>query len=193
VSGTDGSGATSPKLRRIEFVLIAAVADNGVIGLGGDMPWRLKADLQHFRRLTMGKPVVMGRKTYQSIGKPLDGRSTIVASRDPALAIPGILVAPSFAHALGAAHGDALRRAASEIIIAGGAEIYAQAMPLADRLEITHVHARPDGDTLFPPIDPAIWRQVDRKEPPGQRAEPAFTWATYARLAAGAGPADNHR
>ena len=192
MSGTDGSAGSSSQLRRVEIVLIAAVADNGVIGQGGGMPWRLSSDLQHFRRLTMDKPVVMGRKTYLSIGKPLDGRTTIVASRDPSLAIPGALVAPSLAHALAAARGDALRRAASEIVIAGGAEIYAQAMALADRLEITHVHARPDGDTLFPRIDPAIWREVDRKEPPGQSAEPAFTWATYARLAAGSGRANNH-
>jgi dihydrofolate reductase len=176
----------------MQLVLIAAVADNGVIGQGGDMPWRLKADLQHFRRLTMGRPVVMGRKTYLSIGKPLAGRTTIVASRDLSLAIPGALVVPSFAHALTAARGDALRRAASEIIIAGGADIYAQAMPLADRLEVTHVHARPDGDTVFPPIDPAVWREVERREQPAQTAEPALTWATYERLAAGAGQADNH-
>ena len=170
----------------MQLVLVAAVADNGVIGQGGGMPWRLKADLQHFRRLTMGKPVVMGRKTYLSIGKPLAGRTTIVASRDPSLAIPGALVVPSFAHALAAARGDALRRAVSEITIAGGADIYAQAMPLADRLEITHVHARPEGDTLFPPIDPTIWREVDRNEQPAQSAEPAFTWATYVRLPAAA-------
>src|SRR5438876_914538 len=148
---TDGSAATSPKLRRVKLVLVAAVADNGVIGQGGDMPWRLQADLQHFCRLTMGKPVVMGRKTYLSIGKPLAGRTTIVISRDPSLAIPGAIVTASFERALAVARGDALRRAVSEIIIAGGADIYAQAMPLADRLEITHVHARPDGDTVFPP------------------------------------------
>ena len=175
------------------IVLIAAVADNGVIGQSGGMPWRLAADLAHFRRLTMGKPVVMGRKTYLSIGQPLAGRTTIVTSRDPALAISGAVVAPSLAHALDVARGDALRRAACEIIIAGGADIYAQAMPLADRLEITHVHARPDGDTVFPPIDPAMWHEVDRNDPPSQGAEPTFTWVTYARLPAGAGLADNHR
>src|SRR5438309_7774117 len=129
-------------MQRVPLVLVAAVADNGVIGQGGGMPWRLSSDLQHFRRLTMGKPVVMGRKTYLSIGKPLVGRTTIVASRDPSLAIPGALVAPSLAHALDAARGDALRRGACEIIVAGGAEIYAQALPFADRLEITRVPAR---------------------------------------------------
>jgi dihydrofolate reductase len=174
------------------IVLVAAVADNGVIGQGGDMPWRLKSDLQRFRRLTTGKPVVMGRKTYLSIGKPLAGRTTIVASRDQSLAIPGALVVPSFVHALATARGDALRRSVGEIIIAGGADIYAQAMPLADRLEITHVHARPDGDTLFPRIDPAVWREVARDEQPAQGGDPAFTWATYARRAAG-GAGDNHR
>src|SRR5262245_41722377 len=131
-----------------QVVLIAAVADNGMIGQGGDLPWRLKSDLAHFRALTMGRPVVMGRKTYLSIGKPLAGRTTIVVSRDPALAIAGAVVAPSIARALAAARGDALRRSVGEIMVAGGADIYAQTMPLADRLEITHVHARPAGDTL---------------------------------------------
>src|SRR5205085_12692521 len=100
------------------------------------MPWRLSADLQHFRHLTMGKPVVMGRKTYLSIGKPLAGRTTIVASRDPALAIPGAIVVSSLERALVVARGDALRRGVGEIIIGGGADIYGQAMPFADRLEI---------------------------------------------------------
>ncbi len=169
------------------ITLLAAVADNGVIGRAGGMPWRLKADLAHFRAVTMGKPVVMGRRTYVSIGQPLKGRTTIVVSRDPALAIAGALVAPNLPQALDAARGDALRRLAGEIIIAGGADLYAQAMALACRLDITHVQARPEGDTFFPEIEPAVWREIDRKEAPAQAGEPAFAWVTYERRAAGGG------
>ena len=163
------------------LVLVAAVADNGVIGQGGDMPWRLAADLKHFRSLTMGRPVVMGRKTFISIGKPLAGRTTIVTSRDQALAIPGVVVTASLDHALAVARGDASRRGVGEIVIAGGADIYAQTMPLADRLEITHVRARPAGDTVFPTIDPAVWRELGRNEPPALPEGPAFVWVSYVR------------
>jgi dihydrofolate reductase len=144
------------------IVLVAAVAENGVIGRGGVMPWRLKSDMAHFRALTMGKPVVMGRTTYLSLAvKPLPGRTNIVVSRDPAFTAPGVLVARSFEAALEAARGDALRRSA-DIMVIGGADIYAQAMPLSRRLEITQVHMSPDGDTHFPAIDPAIWRETAR-------------------------------
>ena len=143
-------------------MLVAAVADNGVIGQGGGLPWRLKSDMQHFRAVTMGKPVVMGRKTFLSIGKPLKGRSNIVVSRDPQFAAPGMLVAPSIEAALAAARGDALRRGADAIAVIGGADLYAQIMDRADRLVITHVHLQPEGDTKFPTIDPLHWRERER-------------------------------
>ena len=108
----------------MDIALVAAVAENGVIGRGNALPWRLKSDMGHFRELTMGKPVVIGRKTYLSIGKPLKGRTTIVVSRDPAFAAPGVLVAPNLDDALTAARGDALRRGAEAIIVAGGGDIY---------------------------------------------------------------------
>ena len=127
------------------IILVAAVAENGVIGSGNALPWRLRSDMQHFRALTMGKPVIMGRKTYLSIGKPLSGRTTIVVSRDREFAAPGVVVAPSLDAALVAARGDALRRRADAIVVAGGAEIYAQAMPLASRLVITQRARRVDG------------------------------------------------
>src|SRR5256885_8844176 len=130
-----------------QIVLIAAVAENGVIGRGGTMPWRLKSDMQHFRALTMGKPVVMGRKTYESLHiKPLPGRTNIVVTRDANFTAPGVLVAPSLETALQAARGDALRRGC-DIMVIGGAEIYPRAMPLADRLEITQIHMQPAGDS----------------------------------------------
>jgi len=151
--------ATAPAL-----VLIAAVADNGVIGQGGGLPWRLKSDLRNFRAITMGKPVVMGRKTYLSIGKPLAGRTNIVVSRNRDFAAPGVMVAPGIEAALVAARGDARRRSADAIAVIGGAELYAHMIGFADRLVITHVHLRPDGDTMFPVIDPALWREVERSE-----------------------------
>jgi len=166
----------------MDIVILAAVAENGVIGRGNALPWRLKSDMQHFRAVTMGKPVVMGRKTYLSIGKPLRGRTTIAVSRDPAFAAAGVLVAPNFDAALAAARGDALRRGCDEIIVAGGAAIYVQALPLAARLLITEVHERVDGDAYFPAIDPKIWREVARSErQPAADDEVAFAFVSYGR------------
>ena len=169
--------ATAPAL-----VLVAAVADNGVIGQGGGLPWRLKSDLRNFRAVTMGKPVVMGRKTYLSIGKPLAGRTNIVVSRNRDFAAPGIVVAPGIAEALAAARGDALRRPADAIAVIGGAELYALVIGQADRLVITHVHLRPAGDTMFPVIDPALWREATRSpHDPGPDDAAAFTVLVYER------------
>ena len=153
----------------IQLILVAAVAENGVIGQGGTLPWRLKSDMAHFRAITLGKPVVMGRKTYQSLSrKPLPGRTNIVVSRDRSFTAPGILVAPSVEAALAAARGDALRRSADAIAVIGGADLYAQTMTLADRLVITRVHLQPAGDTVFPPIDPKVWREAERMRAPGR-------------------------
>src|SRR4051794_20458352 len=163
------------------ITLIAAVAENGVIGRAGGMPWRLKADFAHFRKRTMGKPVVMGRRTYESIGRPLDGRTTIVVSRDRALTISGVVVAPSLAHALETARGEALRRGVDKIMVAGGADIYSQSIGLADTLDITHVQVSPEGDTCFPRIESALWREIERNPAPGEAGMPAFAWVTYER------------
>jgi dihydrofolate reductase len=166
----------------IDVILLAAVSQNGVIGRGNALPWRLKSDMQHFRALTLGRPVIVGRKTYLSIGKPLPGRTTIVVSRDRAFAAPGIVAAPSLDAALAAARGDALRRGAHAIVVAGGADVYAQVMPLATRLAITHVHKRVKGDARFPTIDPQVWREIAREErEPGAEDEAAFAFVTYER------------
>jgi dihydrofolate reductase len=165
-----------------EIVLLAAVAENGVIGRGSGLPWRLKSDMLHFRALTMGKPVVMGRKTYLTIKRPLKGRTMIVVSRDPAFAAAGAVVAPSLEAALAAARGDALRRNADAIFVAGGADIYAQVLPLAARLAITEVHKRVDGDAHFPAIDRDVWREVTRSEhAPGADDEVSFAFVVYER------------
>src|ERR1700730_5087735 len=166
----------------MEIVLMHAVAENGVIGFHGAIPWRLKSDMQRFKALTSGKPVVMGRKTFASIGRALPGRTNIVVTRDPDFRAAGAVVTNSFANAWAIATGDALRRFATEIAVIGGAEIYAQWMTRANRLEITEVHARPDGDTRFAAIEPAVWQEVARQRNPAGSADSAdFSYVTYRR------------
>jgi dihydrofolate reductase len=166
----------------MEIVLIAAVADNGVIGAHGAIPWRLKSDMQRLKAMTIGKPVVMGRKTFVSIGRALPRRTNIVVTRDARFRAPGVVVTTSFADARAVARGDALRRSAADIAVIGGAEIYAQWMTCADRLEITEVHARPDGDTYFAAIDAALWEEVARvRNPAGPHDSVDFSYVTYRR------------
>jgi dihydrofolate reductase len=168
--------------RRTAIVLLAAIADNGVIGRGNALPFRQSSDLKRFKSLTMGKPVVMGRKTYISIGKPLPGRTNIVVSRDPSFAPAGVVVARSIDAALDAAGADAQERRAEEIVVIGGTDVFVQTMPLADRMEITHVHMAAEGDTYFPPIDATLWRPAARSDhPAGPRDEAAFSYVTYVR------------
>jgi dihydrofolate reductase len=166
----------------MEIVLIAAVADNGVIGASGAIPWRLKTDLHRFKTMTMGKPVVMGRKTFLSLRRPLTGRTNIVLTRDGDFRAAGAVVTTSLADARTVATGDALRRFVTEIAVIGGAEIYAQWMGCADRLEITEVHARPEGDTYLAAIDAANWEEVSRvrhSAGPDDRAD--FSFVSYRR------------
>jgi dihydrofolate reductase len=165
-----------------DIVLIVAVAENGVIGQGNAIPWRLKSDMQRLKALTMGKPIVMGRKTFESLRKPLPGRTNIVVTRNAGFQAAGAVVTTSFASARSVALGDALRRLATEIAVIGGAEIYAQWMGVADRLEITEVHARPEGDTHLPPIDPAVWEEVARVRHPAAAEDSVdFSYVTYRR------------
>jgi dihydrofolate reductase len=166
----------------MEIVLIVAVADNGVIGAHGAIPWRLKTDQQRLKAMTIGKPVVMGRKTFVSLRRPLPGRSNIVVTRDAAFRAAGAVVTTSFADARAVALGDALRRSVDEIAVIGGAEIYAQWMASADRLEITEVHARPEGDTRFAAIDTAVWEEIARvRHPSGPDDSTGFSYVTYRR------------
>jgi dihydrofolate reductase len=166
----------------MSVVLVAAVAENNVIGNKGKLPWHLRSDMRRFRALTLDKPVIMGRKTYQSIGKPLDRRTNIVITRDRKFAPQGVVTASSFEAALELAQKDALRRGGNEIIVIGGSAVYADAMPHADRLEITHVHAAPEGDAFFPLIDLKHWREEKReKRDAGQGDDVGFAIATYVR------------
>ena len=170
----------------MEIVLVVAVAENGVIGRDNAIPWRLKADQQRFKAITMNKPVVMGRKTFESLRRPLTGRTNIVVTRDPAYRARGAIVATSFESARAVALGDALRRFATEIAVIGGAEIYRQWMDVADRLELTEVHARPEGNTRFDAIDAQHWDEVARvRHPAGEGDSADFSYVTYRRRGRG--------
>ena len=165
----------------MEIVFVVAVAENGVIGADGAIPWRLKSDMQRFKALTTGKPVVMGRKTFVSLRRPLPRRTNIVITRDADFRAAGAIVTTSFADARAIALGDALRRSVAEIAVIGGAEIYAQWIDSADRLEVTEVHARPEGDT-FLRIDHAQWEEVVRERHTAGADDSAdFSYVTYRR------------
>ena len=167
----------------VPVVLIAAVARNGAIGLRDGLPWRLPGDLRHFKAETLGKPVVMGRKTFASLGRPLPGRFLVVVSRDPALAVPaGVERAASLDAALARGQAIAAERGATEVMVAGGAEIYRAAMATADALRLTEVDLAPEADALFPAVDPTLWREVSRV--PGSRGpgdEAGFTVVEHRR------------
>jgi dihydrofolate reductase len=159
------------------IILIAACGQNRVIGNQGQLPWHIPEDLKRFKRLTVGKPVIMGRKTYESIGKPLVGRHNIVITRQKSYhAAPEVSVVSTFAEAVAAAGLDPKTRA-EEIFIIGGAEIYAQSLAFATRIELTLVHQAPDGDAFFPALDPNTWHAVQRE------ARTGFDFITYARSA----------
>jgi dihydrofolate reductase len=169
-------------IARPKIVLIVAVAENGVIGADGAIPWRLKSDMQRFKAMTINKPVVMGRKTFVSLRRPLPGRTNIVITRDADYRAAGAVVTTSLHSARAVATGDALRRFVTEIAVIGGAEIYAQWMGIADRIELTEVHARPAGDTYFAAIDAADWQEVARvRNPAGPDDGAEFSYVTYIR------------
>jgi len=166
----------------VPVAIVAAVARNGVIGANNGLPWRLSSDMKRFKALTWGKPLVMGRKTYLSIPRALPGRETIVVTRDPAFAPAGVNIAHGLEAALDLAALRAGAMGADEIIIAGGAEIYAQTMARASRLYITEVALDTEGDVRFPPIDPSQWREVRRRKgDPGPNDEAAFAFVDYER------------
>ena len=162
-------------MTRIAFVV--ARDRNGVIGKGGTLPWRLPDDMKHVRALTIGKPLIMGRRTYESIGKPLPDRTTIVLTRDPAFQAEGVKVASTPEEALELA-GDA-----PEVIVFGGAEVFARFLPMTDRIYLTEVETDAPGDTYFPALDPRQWRETERNEHPAdaKHAYP-FRFVTLERL-----------
>lgn len=169
-------------LTGLNVVLVAAVAENGVIGRDNNIPWKLKADLQRFKAITLGRPIVMGRKTYESLGRPLPGRTNIVLTRDASYQARGAVVVTSLEDAVAIARADAARRGVDDIMVIGGGEIYRLFMPQATKLELTEVQCSPDGDALFPEIQHSHWNEVAR-EP--QAISPddtsAYSYVTYCR------------
>ena len=158
--------------------LIAAVADNGVIGEGRRVPWRLSTDMRRFRKLTLGKPVVMGRKTFQTLPGPLDGRLNVVVTRQQGYRPDGAATFPSLEEALTAAAAAA----EEEVMVIGGGEIYAATIDLADRLYLTHVALEPEGDVFFPEIDPVLWKRTNEdRVPAGARDSAASRFVVYDR------------
>jgi dihydrofolate reductase len=155
----------------LPIVIVAAVARNGVIGVDGRLPWNIPEDLTRFKRLTMGHPIVMGRATFDSIGRPLPGRTNIVLTNDPDWSRDGVTVARSLDEAvrMSKLHGD-------DVFVAGGADVYRQALTVADRLELTEVDAEPEGDTRFPEVDWSRWREVAREPRPG------YSFVSYDRV-----------
>ena len=145
--------------------LIVAVSRNGVIGINNQLPWHLPEDLKYFKSVTMGKPIVMGRKTYDSIGRPLPGRTNIVITRDAAWTAPGVEVAQTLEDALKLGAKACDTSGASEIMVIGGEQIYRMTVAAADRLYLTQVDAEVEGDAFFPTIDPQAWHEVDVQLP----------------------------
>lgn len=163
---------------------MVAMASNGVIGRDNGLPWHLPEDLRYFKRTTLGKPVIMGRKTFDSIGRPLPGRPNIVISRRPDWSAAGVTVADSVASALERAQALAAASSADELVVIGGAQLYAATLPLADRLYVTEVHAAIAGDTRFPPMNPARWREVSREEHAASADNPyPYAFVVYDRAA----------
>lgn len=161
--------------------LIVAVARNGVIGRDNTLPWRLPADLKHFKATTLGKPIVMGRKTFESLGKPLPGRTNIVITRDENFVAEGAVVVHSLDEALQAADAVAQRDGATEIMVIGGAEIYRQALPLAQTIHYTRVLLEVDGDAYFPELDATQWNCTNRRHFVAEGEVPAYEFLRYER------------
>lgn len=157
-----------------EIVFVLARARNGVIGRDGDLPWRLPADLRHFKALTQGAPMLMGRKTFESLPGLLPGRRHIVLTRDRGWSSEGADVVHTVEQAIAAAQGERLS-------VVGGAEIYALLLPHADRIELTEVDDAPEGDTVVPAFDPAAWREQAREDHPAEDGRPGFAFLTLTR------------
>ena len=161
------------------LALIVAVAENGVIGRDGGLPWRLSGDLRYFKAVTMGKPIIMGRKTFESIGRPLPGRPNLVVSRNPAFSHEGVNVHDS----LEAAVANAECMGEGEVMVIGGAGLYEAALPIADRIYLTEVHAKVDGDVTFPAFDRGEWAETSRaRHPAGEKDDHDHSFVVFDRV-----------
>lgn len=168
----------------VPIAMMVAMDKNRVIGVDGQLPWYLPEDLKFFKRMTQAKPLVMGRKTFASIGKPLPNRLNIVVTRQQDFAHAGVRVCHDLPSALALADQQATIEAAEEIIVMGGGEIYRQAMPYATRLYVTEVDMEVEGDAYFPPIDPNEWRETQRIAGQPNEQQPDYAFVTYERIVA---------
>jgi dihydrofolate reductase len=165
-----------------KLVAVVAVARNGVIGADNGLPWRVSSDLKRFKALTMGKPMIMGRRTWDSIGRPLPGREIVVLTRDPGFAAEGAHVAQSPDEALAIARRLAAYVGAGEIIVAGGTEVFRAFLDRTDLIHLTEIALEPSGDVFFPALDPQEWREIAREtQSRGERDEADFAYVTLAR------------
>lgn len=156
----------------MKLALIWAMSRDRTIGRGNALPWHLPEDLKYFKRVTLGKPIIMGRKTWESIGRPLPGRSNIVISRDPNFHAEGVRVVHTLEQALSLAHSIGVIDGSDEVVVIGGAQIYALTLPKADRLYLTEVHAQVEGDAHFPDFDETQWQELAREEHAASDANP---------------------
>jgi len=169
--------------RQTKIAMAVAMAENRVIGRGGGLPWHLSGDLQYFKRVTMGRPMIMGRKTFESIGRPLPGRLNIVITRDATYAPDNVMVVHSLDQALDAARERAEADGVDEIMVIGGGQIYADALPVTDRVYLTEVHTSVDGDTVFPDLADDQWRETSREaHPENKEGEPAYSFVILDRI-----------
>lgn len=163
------------------IALMVAIGDNDAIGRGGDLPWRLSTDLRYFRKVTLGKPIIMGRRTFESFGRPLDGRLNIVLTRNAAFDAPGTVPAYSLDEALDVARKQAKRTGADEIMIIGGDDVFREVLPHASRIYLTEVHASPDADVWFT-FGREQWREISReRHEPGPKDDHAFSFVVLER------------
>jgi dihydrofolate reductase len=170
--------------KTLTLSLIAAHAENGVIGIDNRMPWHLPGDFRYFKACTLGKPIVMGRKTWDSLGRPLPGRLNLVVSRQPGLVLPGAEVFPSLETAIARGEAWAREHSQNEVMLIGGAQLYELGLPFADRLYLTRIEAAPAGDAFFPAFDRSVWAKVASTPNPAEGEAPAYHFEVWERAPA---------
>lgn len=169
-------------IQKMKILLVVAVAQNSIIGADGDMPWRLPTDLKRFKAVTMGKPIIMGRKTFESIGRALPGRLNIIITRQKDFTAENCVIVPSIEAAIELAQANAADLNQDAVCIIGGGQIYAETLAIADQLHVTHVDASIEGDTYFPTIDEKDWQIIDEESPElSEKDSHAIRFALYQR------------
>ena len=170
------------------IALVVAMGENRAIGRGGDLPWHIRSDMKFFRKVTMGNPVIMGRRTFKSLPRVLDGRLNIVLTRDEGFVAPSAVMAHSLEEGLQAARESAHRTGANEIMVIGGEDVFREVLPRTGRIYLTEVHAAPDADTWFPELDPNEWREIFReRHKAGPRDDHDFSFVILERVGAPSG------